>query len=176
MGQDKALLNFGGRNLLQHALAITRDLRSDTYIVGPKERYAEFGEVIEDIYQDCGPLAGIHVALNATATDLNLILSVDMPFMTPQFLSWLVKEASAANELITVPDAAGGPQPLCAVYRREVCQAAEHALRAGEYKIGRLFSQLPTRVMTEQEIIAAGFSPDIFRNINTPEEYGQCRL
>src|SRR5579864_7660672 len=79
MGEDKALLKFGDRSLLQHALSITGELGGRAYIVGPKQRYAEFGEVIEDIYQGCGPLAGIHAALNVTRTALNLILSVDMP-------------------------------------------------------------------------------------------------
>ena len=175
MGQDKALLPFDNGNLLLHALAITSELAGKTYIVGPKERYAQFGDVVEDIYPGCGPLGGIHAALSATGTDLNLILSVDMPWMTSQFLRWLVEQASKARELITVPDAAGGQQPLCAAYRRTVREAAEQALRKGEYKIGRLFSQFPTRIITEREIIAGGFSSAIFQNINTPEEYEKCR-
>ncbi len=65
----------------------------------------------------------------------------------------------------------GGPQPLCAIYRREVLPAVEQALQSGDYKIGRLFSQVPTRVHHEQEIVAAGFSAIIFQNVNTPEEY-----
>jgi len=175
MGHDKALLPFGDGNLLQHALAITRGLAAKTYIVGPEEHYAHFGDVVEDVYPGCGPLAGIHAALSATGTDLNLILSVDTPLLTAPFLCWLVAQARNAPQWITVPDADGGPQPLCAVYRRAVRDAAERALAKGEYKIGRLFSQLPTRIIKEQEILAAGFSPEIFRNINTPEEYEQCQ-
>ncbi len=68
-----------------------------TVIVGSRERYAAFGEVVEDVYADCGPLAGIHAALRATQTDLNLILSVDMPLMTAKFLAWLLEQASATD-------------------------------------------------------------------------------
>ena len=175
MGTDKALLRVGNLSLLERALQIAADLTSSPYIVGAKERYAGFGETVEDIYPGCGPLGGIHAALTATATDLNLILSVDMPLMNAEFLRWLVARARATEDCIVVPNVAGGVQPLCATYRRAVARHAEEALRAGDYKVGRLFQRVPTTIVNEQEIVAAGFSPEIFRNINTPEEYAQCR-
>ncbi len=98
-----------------------------------------------------------------------------MPLMTADFLAWLVVQAKPAQELIVVPDAAGGPQPLCATYHRAVAAIAKQALQAGDYKIGHLFSRVPTRIIGEQEIIASGFSPEIFQNINTPEEYAKCQ-
>src|SRR5208283_1245831 len=79
MGADKALLSFGDTSLLQCALHAAAAVTENVYIVGARERYASFGEVIADIYSGCGPLGGIHAALTATGTDLILILSVDMP-------------------------------------------------------------------------------------------------
>lgn len=175
MGADKALLSFGDQSLLARALQTASAVAERSCLVGPKERYAEFGEVIEDLYRECGPLGGIHAALSFTSTDLNLILSVDMPLMTSEFLSWLVTQAQGAPELIVVPAAAGGLQPLCATYRKAVCEIAGQALQKGDYKVDHLFSQAPTRILTEEEIVANGFSPEIFRNVNTPEEYAKCR-
>jgi molybdopterin-guanine dinucleotide biosynthesis protein A len=175
MGTDKALLRVGEGSLLERALQTASAVTSSSYIVGAKERYSSFGEVIEDIYSGCGPLGGIHAALASTVTDMNLILSVDMPLMSAEFLRWLVEQARRIESWIVVPDAAGGPQPLCAIYRRAVAPVVEAALQAGEYKIGRLFDRVPTHIVSESKILAAGFSPEIFRNINTPEEYAQCR-
>jgi len=171
MGSDKALLSFGGQTLLERALQTAAAVAERIAIVGPRERYARFGEVIEDAYADCGPLAGIHAALGATTTDLNLMLSVDMPLMTASFLGWLLQTAKAAEELIVVPDALGGLQPLCAVYRRQVRGIAEQALQKGDYKIGMLFALMPTRYLSEQEIVANGFSTTIFSNVNTRDEF-----
>ena len=173
MGSDKALLSLGEQTMLQRSLTIAGEAAANVRIVGPGAKYAAFGEVIEDIYPDCGPLGGIHAALSATYTDLNLILSVDMPRMSSPFLRWLLQVASESTELIVVPDAAGKPQPLCAVYRRAVLEPAAHALKRGEYKVGRLFSQLPTRIVREPEIVESGFSPAIFQNVNTPLDYDQ---
>jgi len=175
MGSDKALLRIDKRTLLERALHTVSTITPTSYIVGSKQRYGSFGETMEDIYPGCGPLGGIHAALTATTTGLNLILSVDMPLMTPEFLRWLVEKARASEEWIVLPEVAGGPQPLCATYRRAVAAVAEEVLQTGDYKIARLFERVPTRMVAETEILGAGFSPEIFRNVNTPEEYAQCR-
>jgi molybdenum cofactor guanylyltransferase len=171
MGADKALLPFRGETLLARALATAGAVAGKVVIVGPRERYATCGDVVEDLYTGCGPLAGIHAALCATQTDLNLVLSVDMPLMSAEFLQWLVNQARDKSDLIVVPDALGGQQPLCAIYHRAVRAVAEQALKESDYKIGHLFSRVPTRCISEGEIHAAGFLPEIFRNLNTAAEY-----
>ncbi len=171
MGSDKALLQLGGTTLLERALQTARAAAERVYIVGPKQRYEQFGAVIEDVYPDCGPLSGIHAALHTTETELNLMLSVDMPLMSPEFLEWLIREAQAAQELIVVPNALAGLQPLCAIYRPGVHTVAEEALKRGDYKVSQLFTAVPTREIVVQEIVAMGFSTDLFRNVNTAEEY-----
>src|SRR5215831_2073597 len=171
MGSDKALLPMGGMNLLQIALAKAREVSPWTIIVGGRHRYASYGDVIEDIFPGCGPLSGIHAALSTTRSELNLILSVDMPLMSADFLRWLLHAAAAGDELAIVPAAQGRSQPLCSVFRRSAIAQVEHALHRGEYKVDRLFASLPTRVVAEPDWRAAGFLPEIFRNVNTPEDY-----
>ena len=171
MGTDKALLRFGTGNLLELAIDRVRAVSPKPAIVGAKDRYSRYADVIEDQFSGCGPLGGIHAALCATQTDLNLVLSVDMPFMTPAFLRWLVQVAESGKQLAFVPDAQGKLQPLCALYRRPARCVIEQALKMGDYKVGHIFPLLPTRFISEGELRAAGFSPDIFRNVNTPVEY-----
>lgn len=171
MGTDKALLPLGSATLLELALGKAREISPCPVIVGARERYAAYGDVIEDRIPGCGPLGGIHAALWATRTDLNLVLSVDMPFMTSSFLRWLAYGASAGRELAVVPDAQVGLQPLCAVYNRAAKSVIEQSLKAGDFKVSHIFPLLPTRYVSETEIQAAGFSPEIFRNVNTPEDY-----
>lgn len=171
MGSDKALLVIGQQNLLQLTLEKVRALAARPMIVGARDKYAQYGELIEDVIPECGPLSGIHAALCSTQTELNLILSVDMPLMTTEFLRWLVQEAWASDKMAIVPQAEGHNQPLCAVYRRAAREVVERALQAGEYKVDRLYALLPTRFLAEREWDEAGFSPSIFRNVNTPQEF-----
>jgi molybdopterin-guanine dinucleotide biosynthesis protein A len=62
-------------------------------------------------------------------------------------------------------------QPLCAVYRREFAEVAEQALGQGKNKIDALFTEAETRVVGPEELSQAGFSSQMFRNLNTREEF-----
>ncbi len=170
-GAIKPCCRSANRNLLQVALDKAREVSPVTVIVGASERYSSYGDTIEDQLPGCGPLGGIHAALCATQNDLNLVLSVDTPLMTAAFLTWLVGLAKAGPEWAFVPEAQQRPQPLCAVYRRAARPVIEQALKARDFKVSNIFSLIPTRYITEREQVVAGFSPDIFCNVNTPEEY-----
>lgn len=171
MGADKAFLQWHGRSLLVRALDLARTVTSDVRIVGNRAKFAEFASVVEDQFRECGPLGGIHAALLASQTELNLILAVDMPFASSAFMRYLLNQAQGAPQAtVVVPRVAGRWQPLCAIYRREFANIAENALRQGRNRIDLLFDLVPTRVIDEKEMAAAGFSIDIFRNLNTPED------
>ncbi len=173
--KDKAFLKMGGRTLLEHALELARaaagSAPGNRWIVGSADKFAAFGPVVEDIYPGNGPLAGIHAALTASATDLNLIIAVDMPFLQPGFLNYLIRQARASTAAVVVPRTATGLQPLAAVYRREFAAAAERSLRAGENKVTRLFPEFHTRVIEPEELKENGFAEDLFSNLNTEQEW-----
>jgi len=98
-------------------------------------------------------------------------LAVDMPFLSRAFLEYLIEQArDAPDVIVVVPRCDGGSQPLCAIYRREFAAAAENALRAGQNKIDLLFEMVHTRVIAQNELENAGFTSNMFRNLNTPEE------
>jgi molybdopterin-guanine dinucleotide biosynthesis protein A len=174
MGRDKAFVEFEGQTLLARALEVTRSVTSDVRIVGDAAKFAAFAPVVEDVFRGCGPLGGIHAALRASAAELNLMLAVDVPFVSSEFLQFLIARARESAATVTVVRTGGGWQPLCGVYRQKFADAAEKALRAGRYKIDALFETGTTRVIGEEELAAAGFSADMFRNLNTPEELAKA--
>lgn len=174
MGADKAFLQWRGEIFLDRALKLLRTVAEDVRIVGDGKKFAGFGcEVVEDVYRERGPLGGIHAALTSSGSELNLMLAVDLPLMKPEFLAYLIAEARKTDATVTVPNTAGGLQPLCAVYRREFAPIAEESLKAGKNKIDPLFAKVKTRVVEEQEIVRAGFSAEMFRNLNTPEDLAE---
>ena len=127
------------------------------------------------MFPGCGPLAGIHAALGSSQTELNLILAVDMPFLTPALLQYMLGRARDSDSaMATVPRTAQGWQPLCAVYRRDFASIAEKALRAGRYKIDALFVEAGAQVLGEPELQSAGFALDLFSNLNTPDDLAEA--
>jgi len=175
MGTDKAFVMLEGRTLLARALEVCRTVTSDVRIVGDRKKFAPFAPVVEDVFPGCGPLAGIHAGLRDSETDWNVVLAVDLPFVSPALLLFLVAQARESRAMVTVPRAGEGWQPLCAIYRRAFADAAETALRAGRYKIDALFDESLIRPVGEEDLRRAGFSPEVFRNLNTPKELAEAR-
>jgi molybdopterin-guanine dinucleotide biosynthesis protein A len=175
MGTDKAFLKLEGRTLIERMLDIAKSVALDVSIVGSKAKFGRFGPTIEDIYPDCGPLGGIHAALRASSSELNLIVAVDMPFLSLELLEYVIGRGRNSSAHVVVPHLGGGYQPLCAVYRRDFANRAESALQRGRFKIDALFAEDSTEIIEEDELKRRGFSEQIFRNCNTPAELAEAR-
>jgi molybdopterin-guanine dinucleotide biosynthesis protein A len=184
MGTDKAALPLEGRTLLERALAMLRTVASDVMILGSRQRYAQYGPVVEDIVPECGPLGGIHAALTylrnngrAEATRrLALIIAVDTPFLSPEFLAFMAARAIESGAVVTTPEIAGYTQPLCSVYSTDFLEIAEQGLKSGIYKIVPLFPKGRTCVISEAEMARFAFTPEMFDNLNTPQDLERARL
>jgi molybdenum cofactor guanylyltransferase len=173
MGENKAFLDFHGQTLLDRALFTLGAACGSVTIVGDPEIFAGYGPVIADLFPGCGPLGGIHAALKYSSTELNVMLAVDMPFVSAELVSYLLREAENrvnVGAIVTVPQTSRGLQPLCAVYRCDFAPVAERALKAGNYKIDAAFTGIPMHVIAARELAAAGFSDKDFFNVNTPDD------
>lgn len=171
MGRDKALLEFRGRTLLINAIELGRAVTDEVRIVGDPAKFADFGTVVEDIFPGRGPLGGIHAALKSSQTDLNLMIGVDLPLLERRFLEHLIASAVQSGAVVTLPRVGVHYEPLCALYRTEFLLAAEQSLIAGRNKIDALFTELPLRTVDQEELAQNHFSSEMFRNVNTPEEW-----
>jgi len=175
MGADKAYLEFRGQTLLVRALTMMAAVCDRVTITGDPAKFAQYGStkygpVVTDIFPGCGPLAGIHAALAHSSAEMNLMLAVDMPFVSAELLAFVYAAAENNAATVTVPRTSKGLQPLCAVYRRDFLPVAEQALRAGNYKIDAAFSAVSTQVIAAAELAVAGFSERSFFNVNTPDD------
>ena len=176
MGANKAFLQIEGQSLLERALATLRAVCGEVMIAGDPALFSAHAEAVADVVPDCGPLGGIHAALSHSASELNVMLAVDMPLASSTLLCFLIAAAGTSGAMVTVPRTARGYQPLCAVYHRDFASVAENALGAGKYKIDTTFGGLNLRVVDAAELAAAGFSADCFFNVNTPEDLRAATL
>lgn len=176
MGRDKALLELGGQPVVLRTVERLRPLAAEITLVGSPERYAFLGlPVLADCRAECGPLAGIVTALRATRQEWNLILACDLPFVGTRFLAYLLEQAATDPEAdAVVPRTGEGWQPLCAAYHRRCLGGFERVLESGDAKITNAFGELKVRKVTPDELQRFAFSEQIFKNMNTPEEYAEA--
>jgi molybdopterin-guanine dinucleotide biosynthesis protein A len=189
MGQDKALISLAGRSLLDLALDKLRalPLAGAPRIVAARSDLSAHAAVIGDLHPGCGPLSGIEAALAASGQPLNVVLPVDIPLLPPLFLLWMLERAAITGALVTVPRFNGRPQPLCAVYHRDLLGHITASLRAGDHKVmpavtAAAHAQSPAHNIDifDVELVASthaqmtAFSPlplyRWFHNCNTPED------
>jgi molybdenum cofactor guanylyltransferase len=189
MGQDKTLLRVAGRSLLELALdklrALGLDASATPRIAGTRPDLSSYAPVVPDLHPGCGPLSGIEAALAATTQPLNLFLPVDLPLLPARFLGWMLRRAEITGALVTVPRANGRPQPLCAVYHRDLLPGVTASVAAGNYKVmavvtGAAQSRSQAIDVFDVELLASTypemhrFSPlplyRWFHNCNTPED------
>ena len=160
MGQDKAFMQLGGRTLLAHALELARPRPETPGLSAARRSSRRSARWWKTCIPGSGPLAGIQAALAATRTELNLITAVDMPFLEPDFLKYLIAQARASQAVVVVPRAGGRLQPLCAIYRKDFAEVAERSLRAGRNKVDSLFSEVQTLVIEQEELERNGFTEE----------------
>lgn len=175
MGRDKAFIPWGAGTLLTHSIERMKRVCNYVYVVGTVEPNNVPVTVLADKESGIGPIAAIHTALSHSTTDWNLIVAVDLPLLSPEMLIWLANFASHSCELAIVPRVKSRLQPLSAVYHRDLLSDVERALEKGESSIHRLLERVNTRIIEEDQLIAHGFNPEMFLNVNTPEDLERAR-
>jgi molybdopterin-guanine dinucleotide biosynthesis protein A len=184
MGKAKGLLEFSGEPLIIRIARTIEPLVSTVIALGPSERYAALGlQVIEDQQfgittergRSPGPLAGIASALSASRTDWNLIVACDLPYLSREWVAWLLARTEVSSGQIIMPRTEGGPEPLAAVYRRECAEPIIAALQRGVRKVIDAMAQLRTDFVTEREWHHIDPDGRVLRNMNSPEDYEEAR-
>lgn len=182
MGQDKAWLTIGGETLISRVLAAARAVSDHLLIVTRKSSvnhnaYIDLAreqeaELVYDLEDNGGPLAGIHAALRHSGqSETVLVLACDLPFVTAEFLEFLSQEHTRGERMITVPhDTDGRPQPLLAIYSGTCIPQIENHLARGILRVDRLFEVLPTYHIQPEAYSHLEDPWRIFSNINTPAD------
>ena len=173
MGRDKALLPLGDQTLIERVLAAARPLGYPCIIIGDPTTYAHLGlSVHPDRRPGLGPLGGLHTALSTTAAPV-LLLACDLPFITPEFLRYLVDRRGPHQAV--VPYAATGLQPLCALYEPSCLTAVEAAIQADQLGMRDLLSNLNLDLVREKDWRPYDERGLLFANLNAPEEYERAQ-
>ncbi|MGC2299652.1 MAG: molybdenum cofactor guanylyltransferase [Acidobacteriaceae bacterium] len=185
MGRDKALLEVGGRPLVERTVEMLRGLGLSPRICGSRPDLARFAEVVADNFAQCGPLGGIEAALAVSGSELNLFVPVDLPGLPRGFLQWMMGRAETSQAVAMIPRYGGRVQPLCAVYSRRVGDGLRRRLASGDYKVMAAVREVAASLgeavdeFDVESVASTGPSEwplrpplaEWFSNMNTPADY-----
>lgn len=172
MGRDKARLPLGGVAAATRAARLLASIVEDVVIVGGDPPADAPGRRVPDVAGPRSGLRGLVGALAACRAERVLVIATDLPFASRDLLLALVAwpEADAV-----APRNADGPQPLCALYRREpVLAAARDALADGRLALRALLDALDTRYLEGDDLAAVDPDGTALLNLNTPEDLARA--
>jgi molybdenum cofactor guanylyltransferase len=169
MGKDKGLLKLGGKTLVEIAISNLSNLCNKILISSNSTDYSKFGfEVVPDKIPDIGPMGGLYSSLLKSETELNLVLSVDLPFINEGILRYLVEQSQ--DVLVAVPWSGGEYyEPLCACYNRSILPLIEKSILQGNYKLPDLFKSIRLNPLIINGQLPF-FKSNLFHNINTESD------
>ena len=160
MGRDKAMLEWaGGATLIDHMVGrLSADFRP-VRIVGRND--------LPDRVPGLGPLGGVATALQVAETQRTLIVAVDLPLLTPEFLK-LFRSRIETSPKQVIACKIGSAYPLCLGIDKDVLELVNRRIDSGALSIHGLIEAADAEVITNLD-------PRIFSNVNTPEDWRRLR-
>ncbi len=167
MGQDKALLDMGGKTLLEWTVHLAREVARDVLIVTDKlDRYTCAGvDIVADVYPESGPVSGIITGMRLAGEGWHLVTACDMPWLKKEAVEYMMHQISGDVEVI-LPGSADEGEPLCALYSHHALQQIERYFAAGRRSARGMVKDLHTLYISREELCRVCHEPRLFRSVN----------
>jgi molybdopterin-guanine dinucleotide biosynthesis protein A len=176
LGQDKGLVQLGGRPLVQYVLDKACSLVDETLIIVNSQSQTQTyrkalrtdAVIVSDDSKIHGPLVGASAGFRLASGKYSLLLSCDTPFVSEEILQLLLE--LCVNKNATIPRWPNCYiEPLQAAYHTEFAlRAADEALASGELKMQAMVNRLRNiRYVSTLVLEQLDSSLHTFFNVNT---------
>ena len=174
-GEPKALLELGGRRIIERVLDVVGTVVDDVLIVtNTPALYAFLGvPMVPDVYPDHGSLGGIFSGLTAAGGDAAFTVACDMPFLRVDVARLVIGRAGEAD--VVVPRVGDQLETLHALYAKSCLSHMEARLKAGRLKIVGFFGDVRVVEVAEADVARRAEPEVVFMNVNTPDELARAR-
>ena len=174
-GRPKALMELGGRRIIDRVADVVRAVADDVLVVtNTPELYASLGlPMVPDAFPDHGSLGGIYSGLRAARGDAAFTVACDMPFLMVEVARLVTARAAEAD--VVVPRVGAQWETLHACYGKACLAPIETRLRAGRLKIVGFYEDVRVLAIGEDEVARHRAPEVVFMNVNTPEDLEAAR-
>jgi molybdenum cofactor guanylyltransferase len=170
MRKDKAALQYGGGNQLEHAMELVRPYVARAFVSVRRDQVndpvrARFAQIV-DTEEGLGPIAGILAAQAEHPEAAWLVLACDLPFLDEATLDHLLRSRRPGRQATAYRATHGRlPEPLCAIYEPSSRAAITAYVASGRDCPRKFLLQADVELLDQP-------NPRALDNVNTPEEYG----
>jgi molybdenum cofactor guanylyltransferase len=187
MGEDKALLRFCGRPMVEIAVEKLRGFCAEVWISGNREDLEGFAPVVRETRVEVGPAAGVEAGLGVARQPWAMFVPVDVPLVPGELLRRWAEAALGVGMSVSYLGP-GGRQPAFCLLQRERLGAFTDLLEGGERRLEALLRGSAEaggsgwKMYDEHELYGGigEVTPDHgtlerwFKNVNTPEDLAEA--
>ncbi len=167
MGEEKGLMKFNEKPLIQYVIDAVQQVTTDIFIVTNNEAYLPFGfPLISDLQKGLGPAGAIDTVLFHSTADTNLIIACDMPFIDADSIRYLISQQRPDG--ITVPLFNQYPEALFGLYASSIHAKWHQLVEKGILKLSDLLSSFETTFVNGNAMSES--NKNLFRNMNTKDD------
>jgi len=145
INRDKTLLKVGNLLLLEKTTALLKEMFAEVIIVVAgdfvRKNFTDY-KIVTDEFQNCGPLAGIHIALKNAAEKAIFVFACDMPNLNSEIIQRQLLTFENSRFDAIVPKHNEGIEPLHAIYAKSCLPAIEKNLKQKNYSVRSFFREI----------------------------------
>jgi molybdopterin-guanine dinucleotide biosynthesis protein A len=169
MGVDKGLQELCGKALISYAFQSLSEICHTVIISTSSNAYQSFGlKTVPDEIPGIGPMGGIFSALMQSKTEKNLVLSCDLPFVSKELLSFILKNSEGYQ--VAVPWQGNQHyEPLCGFYHVSVLDQMNAFIKKSNYKLPDLFDVISINKLVINNKLDF-YTEKLFLNVNSKHD------
>jgi molybdopterin-guanine dinucleotide biosynthesis protein A len=147
-GENKALMEFKERQMLEHILDVIKPIFDEIIFVSNDSSldFKSFTptKIVADIIPNMGALSGIHAALTACSNPYSFVFACDMPLLDKNLILNQLKNINSSIDAI-IPKHPEGIEPLHGIYAKSSETVLKnHILSQENKKISLFLSKIQT--------------------------------
>jgi uroporphyrin-III C-methyltransferase len=170
MGQEKGLVLFKNKPMIQHIIDAVESFSDDLFLMTSNADYKQFNlPMHSDVHPNCGPVGGIFSALSHAKNEKVLILSCDVPLISSRVLEKLIFTADQADVIYFKTNSYD--HPLVGLYHRRIKNHFLEAIQNQKFKLMKVLENMNTNKIALQKEEAYQM-----QNINTQEVLNQLHM
>lgn len=162
MQSEKGLVLYKNKPFIEHIINAVLPITSKIQLITNSSDYDYLKyDAINDIIMDKGPMGGIYTALVHSDTEINLILSCDIPLISTKIIKELIEKHNSNFDL-TIFAETNRIHPLIGIYSKKTLPVFKNTIDKNELKMMRFISNL-----NHQLIWIEDKNKHLFQNINS---------